>query len=289
MRVGVDGEEQPASSACRSRRLGGSCRSGRELISTALPCSAQAANTAAASKSDGGRPLAVTAVAWALGADRPVGDHAAGAVAEDVEVRVLDRREHPPGHPGALVAESAVDGADHDVEPGEQLVLLVERAVGEDVDLDAGEDPEALRQRVVDRGHVVELSRQPVGGQPAGHLQPRRVVGEHHVLVPELDRRERHLLDRRAAVGPVGVGVAVAAQRRPQRRGGVVEVDALGRVQPAQVDRLLAGAATPSTQRAVTSPTPDSSVSVPAAARSATSPAGSAPSVLAADRNARTR
>ena len=32
----------------------------------------------------------------------------------------------------------------------------------------------------------------------------------------ELDRGERHLLDRRAAVGPVGVGVQVAAQRGPQ-------------------------------------------------------------------------
>ena len=44
---------------------------------------------------------------------------------------------------GRVVAQPAVDGADHHVEPGQQLVLLVERAVGQDVDLDAGEDPEA--------------------------------------------------------------------------------------------------------------------------------------------------
>ena len=52
--------------------------------------------------------------------------------------------------------------------------------------------------------------------QPAGHLEPGRVVGEHEVVVAELHRGERHLLDRRAAVGPVGVGVQVAAEQRPQ-------------------------------------------------------------------------
>ena len=54
--------------------------------------------------------------------------------------------------------------------------------------------------------------------EPVGDGEPRRVVGEHEVVVAELDRGERHLLDRRAAVGPVGVGVQVAAQRARSSR-----------------------------------------------------------------------
>ena len=71
---------------------------------------------------------------------------------------------------------------------------------------------------LVDRVDDAELAGQPLGAEPVGDGQPRRVVGEHEVLVAELDRGERHLLDRRAAVGPVGVRVQVAAQRGPQLR-----------------------------------------------------------------------
>ena len=47
--------QQPASIARSSSSNGGSRRSGRELISTAVSNSAHAANTASASNSDGGR------------------------------------------------------------------------------------------------------------------------------------------------------------------------------------------------------------------------------------------
>ena len=81
-----------------------------------------------------------------------------------------------------------------------------------------------------------ELARQPLGAQPVGHPQPWAVVGEHEVVVAQLHGRHRHLLQRRAAVGPVGVGVQVAAQpgaqllaARGQRAGGRLEPDqALG-------------------------------------------------------------
>ena len=69
---------------------------------------------------------------------------------------------------------------------------------------------------LVDRVDDAELPGQPLGAQPVGDRQPRRVVGEHEVVVAELDRGERHLLDRRAAVGPVRVRVQVAAQRGAQ-------------------------------------------------------------------------
>jgi hypothetical protein len=51
---------QPASTASRSSRLGGSWRSGRELTSTATPCSAQAPNTTSGSNSLSGRPRPTT-------------------------------------------------------------------------------------------------------------------------------------------------------------------------------------------------------------------------------------
>ena len=120
--------------------------------------------------------------------------------------------------------------------------LLVEAPVVEDVDLDAGQDAEAgVDERRVELGDVAELRAEPLRGQPVGDRQPRRVVGEHEVLVAELEGRLDHLLDRRAAVGPVRVGVAVAAQRGAQLGGGVGEHAALGGLQAAQVVRLLAG------------------------------------------------
>ena len=49
---------------------------------------------------------------------------------------------------GAVHAELGVDAADDDVEPLEQVVVQVERAVLEDVDLHAGEDAERRQLRV---------------------------------------------------------------------------------------------------------------------------------------------
>ena len=104
-----------------------------------------------------------------------------------------------------------MDAGDDDVEPGEQLGLLVEAAVLEDVDLDAGEDAER-GELGVQPGDDVELHAQPLRAQPARDGEPGRVVGEGDVLVPELDRGAGHVDDRGAAVGPLGVGVQVAPQ-----------------------------------------------------------------------------
>ncbi len=50
-----------------------------------------------------------------------------------------------------------------------------------------------------------------------------------------------HLLDRRAAVGPVRVRVQVALERSAQRGGPLADRGVAERLDPAQVDRLLAG------------------------------------------------
>ena len=63
---------------------------------------------------------------------------------------------------GALLhPQLRVHARDDDVEPREQLVLLVERAVVEDVDLDAGEDAER-RELLVELVDDVELLAEPL-------------------------------------------------------------------------------------------------------------------------------
>ena len=68
------------------------------------------------------------------------GDEAAGAVAEHIGVRVGDRLDHSPRHRCGVHREFGVHAGHHDVEALEQFGFLIERAVFEDVDLDAGED-----------------------------------------------------------------------------------------------------------------------------------------------------
>src|SRR5438309_1558146 len=78
-------------------------------------------------------------------------DHvAAGAVAEHVGVRVGDGGDHSPRHLPLLHAQLRVDRCDDDVEPLEDVVVLVEGAALEDVHLDPGQDAER-RQVVVQR------------------------------------------------------------------------------------------------------------------------------------------
>ena len=69
----------------------------------------------------------------ATGAD----DLAAGAVAEDVDVGAGDGQHHAAGHLLLGHPQLRVHAGDDDVEPLEQVVVLVERAVLEDVDLHA--------------------------------------------------------------------------------------------------------------------------------------------------------
>lgn len=139
------------------------------------------------------------------------------------------------GHP-----KFGVRRGDDDVEPVEQVVVLVERAVGQDVALDAGEQPEGCQAGVQLRDRV-QLAAQPVGRQAVGDPQPRRVVGEHRPPVPGVPGREGHRLDRAAAVRPVGVQVAVAAQRSAQRGAALGERAAAVPFQVGQIARGAAG------------------------------------------------
>ena len=59
-------------------------------------------------------------------------------------------------------------------------------------------------------------ARQPVDGETVGDGEPGRMVGQHDVGVAEVAGGPGHDVDGTAAVGPVGVGMAVALQLRPQ-------------------------------------------------------------------------
>ena len=81
--------------------------------------------------------------------------------------------DHPLGHLVALHAQLGVHAGDDDVEPLEQVVVEVERAVLEDVDLHPGEDAEVVVERRVERGDVVELALAGARGRARGRSSSR--------------------------------------------------------------------------------------------------------------------
>ena len=103
---------------------------------------------------------------------------------------------------------------DDDVERGEAVVGQIERAVGLDVALDAGEQPDAdaLGVERADAGGVRQ--RAPLV-EPVGHRQRLAVVGDGDVLEAGVARRRRH---RRDVVLAVGLGACACADRRAGRR-----------------------------------------------------------------------
>ena len=135
-----------ATAPASSSSSGGSRRSGRELISTAVP-------VRGARREDG------FGVEGRLG-PAPTDQDPPGAVPEDVGVGALDRPQHPGGHAPGIHPELGVHAGHDHVESGQQLVVLVERAVLQDVDLDPGEDAEG-RQLGVEVGDDLELAAQP--------------------------------------------------------------------------------------------------------------------------------
>ena len=204
MRVGVDGEQAPGREGeiDQTRRRVASFRPAVDL--------------------DGGVVIA------ARGEDRvgierrfgpastATGDEPSGAVPEYVDVWVRHRTDHPSRHRRSIGPQVGVHTRDHDIDFGEQALVLIERTVVEDVDLDPGENPCALGS-LVERRDDVELGTQPLRAQSVRDLQPRGVVGEREVFVSDHRRCDSlHLVDGTATVGPVRMGVQVAAQRLEQ-------------------------------------------------------------------------
>ena len=81
-------------------------------------------------------------------------------MAEDVDPRVRDSRDHASRHRPRVHAQFGMHGRDDDVELAQQRVVLVEGAVFEDVDLDAGEERESVPRLGT---HQRDLLAQPFG------------------------------------------------------------------------------------------------------------------------------
>ena len=75
-------------------------------------------------------------------------DHAARWMGDHVDVRVADRVERPPRQLVAWLAAPDVERRDDEVEPREQLVGVVEFAIGSDLQLAAVQQAEAFGRRL---------------------------------------------------------------------------------------------------------------------------------------------
>ena len=151
-----------------------------------------------------------------------------GRVGDDVDVRAADGVERPLRQLGPRLAPGDVDRRDDDVEAGEQVVVVVERAVGADLELAAVEQAEALGRgrrrapcrpppRAANRALSVGDDRRPAPrpGRGSGRGRSRATAcGRSGPGRRSRGARARlgHDLDRLVAVGPVGVAVQVAAQ-----------------------------------------------------------------------------
>ena len=148
----------PASTARRSSRFGGSSRSGRRVHLDRL----------VEARRGGEHDLGVER------RRRPVSSprlHPAGAVAEDVEVRVGERGHHAARHRSCGHPQLA-NGRCRRRCPGGSSSSGVwsSEPVLEDVDLDPGQDAER-RQLRVQRRDLVQLRSEPLRRQPVGDRQ----------------------------------------------------------------------------------------------------------------------
>ena len=96
---------------------------------------------------------------------------AAGEVAEHGDVRIRDGADDALGHLGLREVEDGVHGGDDVIELREDFVGKVERAVVQDVALDAGEEAEVAVEGGVQLANFVELREELLG---AGGRAPGR-------------------------------------------------------------------------------------------------------------------
>ena len=123
---------------------------------------------------------------------------------------------------------------DYHVEDLQHLVGKVERAVLEDVDLDALQQGQAV-DFLLNLCHLLRLREQADGVETVDDLDPRRVVGDAQVAIAERPGGFGHLEHGGAAVAPGRVRVEVALVFR-QVDVGLVVSGWLPRVGPQPVE-----------------------------------------------------
>ena len=102
-------------------------------------------------------------------------------MADDGGRRVLDGADDAGGHGVAAQVELRMDRGDHEIELGEQVVVVVERAVAEDIRLNALEDVEG-GQFLVEPVDFLPLALDFLNAEPSGVGRGLAVVGNAHVL-----------------------------------------------------------------------------------------------------------
>ena len=190
----------PASRASWIRSSGGSCRSGRELISTATLCSAHAANTL-------GRRIRTGAGFRAIpppgvrcsGPARWCADPGCRPACAAVMVLRSDR-SFEWTLATTMSRRSSISGS------------LVQFAVLQDVHLDPGQERKPFPPvPSLIPATTSSCSVEALRGEPVGDLQVGRVVRQRQVL-PAQRPRGPAIVDGGPAVGPVAVAVEVAAE-----------------------------------------------------------------------------
>jgi hypothetical protein len=69
---------------------------------------------------------------------------ASGEVAHDLDVGILHNADEALGHFGFALGETLVDAGDDDIEFGEEVIVEIESAIGENVHFGAGEETKFL-------------------------------------------------------------------------------------------------------------------------------------------------
>ena len=202
---------------------GGSWRSGRQLISTAVSKRAHAAKTISGSNVDSGRTSSGSEPTWATveRSLRPVQwprMSTWGLATASTSRRVMASRSMRSFEWALATTTSsrASRSRSWSSEPSSRMSTSM---------------PVRMRngaRRSLSPADLRQLLVQAVGRQAVSHGQPGRVVGQDEVVVAQLDGGAGHRLDGRPAVGPEAVAVAVAPQRLAIGAAGLAQRD-LGR------------------------------------------------------------
>ena len=92
-------------------------------------------------------------------------------MAQNARVGVLDGAQHAGGHLFAALLKAGVNAGDHHVHLGQHFVVEVERAVGQDIDFDAGEDADAALHLLVHFADAADVFEGALLVKAVGHGQ----------------------------------------------------------------------------------------------------------------------
>ena len=146
---------------------------------------------------------------------------AAGEVPEHGDMFVFHGADDALGHLGFGEGEDVVDGSDAVVELGEDVIVKVERAIFEDIDLGAGDDLEFF-ESFVEFSNGRDLFQEAIFAEAVRLEGGFRMIGDAKILQAVVDGGGGHFFERVAPVGGYGVVVEGAAE--------VIEFDESGKL-----------------------------------------------------------